>query len=71
VKIPKVGQYQGMPVSLATLRKERRCKECWAILRKGEKAFRPMLFATVNGVLRCDRICPPCMSERGRFMAGT
>jgi hypothetical protein len=69
VKLPAVGEYQGMPVSVATLRKERRCKGCWAALRKGEKAYRPILFAAVNGILRCDRICPSCMKEHGRFLA--
>ena len=55
-------------MSLAKLRKDRNCIKCSIEIRKGEKAYRSMLFATVNGVIRCDRVCPECMKAHGEFM---
>lgn len=58
-------------MSLGKLRKERKCLICWAALPKGAIAYRPMLFATVNTVMRCDRVCPDCMVTHGVFVVGS
>ena len=66
--LPSLGRYKDVPVSLAKLRKDRHCIQCSVGMVKGQKAYRSMLFATVNGVIRCDRICPECMRIHGVFL---
>ena len=38
---------------------------------KGTVAYRPLLFATINDIMRCDRICPNCMKDHGEFLPGS
>jgi len=69
--LPGLGKYRGAPMSLVKLRKERRCKECIMPIPKGTVAYRSLLFATINDIMRCDRICPNCMKDHGEFLPGS
>jgi hypothetical protein len=71
VKLPGIGKYKGMPVSLVRMRKAHTCKECTGAVTKGSMAYRPLLFGSVNDVIRCDRVCPDCMKAVGQFLPGS
>jgi hypothetical protein len=70
-KLPGIGRYKGMPVSLVRMRKAHTCKECRVALEKGDMAYRPLLFGNVGDVMRCDRICHHCMKAVGEFIPGS
>jgi hypothetical protein len=52
-------------MSYCKLRKARNCKGCGVEIKAGTMAYRSMLYATINDVMRCDRICPHCIVDHG------
>lgn len=65
MKLPALAKWRGCPVSYCKLRKARNCKECGIEIKAGDMAYRSLLFATVNDVIRCDRVCPRCVVAHG------
>ncbi len=51
---------RGCPMAAVKTRKEHKCLECGAMIRKGDQAFSSMLDGKAGNIQRYHRVCLDC-----------